>query len=124
MKLLDQVRQCLRVQRYAARTQQCYLRWILQYIRFHKGTEGYWHPATHECSDITTFLTYLTVERYVSAGTQNQALTALLFLYQEVSIASCPNSTAVGHEAGGGCRSCCQPTRSAGCWRPCVDRGQ
>jgi hypothetical protein len=47
MKLLEQVRQALRVKHYAYRTEQCYLRWIGQYIRFHKTDEGFRHPALH-----------------------------------------------------------------------------
>ncbi len=84
MKLLDEVRQTLRVQRYSYRTEQCYLRWIEQYIRFHKTAEGFRHPALLGAAEVEGFLTYLAVERHVSASTQNQALGALLFLYRDV----------------------------------------
>lgn len=84
MKLLDEVRQTLRVKRYSYRTEQCYLRWIEQYIRFHKTAEGFRHPALLGAAEVEGFLTYLAVERHVSASTQNQALGALLFLYRDV----------------------------------------
>ncbi|HEY7314883.1 MAG TPA: integron integrase [Gemmataceae bacterium] len=84
MKLLEEVRQALRVKRYSYRTEQCYLRWIEQYIRFHKAAEGFRHPALLGAAEVEGFLTYLAVERHVSASTQNQALGALLFLYRDV----------------------------------------
>jgi integron integrase len=84
MKLLDQVRHCLRVRRYAYRTEECYVRWIEQYVRFCKGPDGFRHPATLGAAEVEAFLTYLAVERHVSASTQNQALGALLFLYRDV----------------------------------------
>lgn len=84
MKLLEQVRQTLRVKHYAYRTEQCYLRWIEQFIRFHKTVEGFRHPALLGATEVEGFLTHLAVARHVSASTQNQALNALVFLYREV----------------------------------------
>lgn len=84
MKLLEQVRQTLRVKRYSYRTEQCYLRWIEQYIRFHKTAEGFRHPTSLGAAEVEGFLTHLAVERHISASTQNQALSALLFLYKDV----------------------------------------
>jgi integron integrase len=84
MKLLEEVRQALRVKRYSYRTEQCYLRWIEQYVRFHKTAEGFRHPALLGAAEVEGFLTYLAVERHVSASTQNQSLGALLFLYRDV----------------------------------------
>jgi hypothetical protein len=84
VKLLDQVRHCLRVRRYSYRTEQCYVHWAERYIRFHKGPDGFRHPATLGAAEVEAFLTYLAVERHVSASTQNQALGALLFLYRDV----------------------------------------
>jgi integron integrase len=81
---LDQVRHCLRVRRYAWRTEECYVRWAERYVRFHKGPDGFRHPATLGASEVEAFLTHLAVERHVSASTQNQALGALLFLYRDV----------------------------------------
>jgi hypothetical protein len=72
VKLLEQVRNCLRVKRYAYRTEQCYVRWITQYIHFHKTVEGFRHPVTLGAAEVEGFLTHLAVERHVSASTQNQ----------------------------------------------------
>jgi integron integrase len=80
MKLLDQVRHAARVKHFSYRTEQCYVQWITRYIRFH----GIRHPNTMGIAEIEAFLTHLAVEGQVSASTQNQALGALLFLYQEV----------------------------------------
>jgi hypothetical protein len=66
------------------RTEQCYLRWIEQYIRFHRTAEGFRHPGTLGGPEVESFLTYLAVQRHVSASTQTQALSALLFLYRDV----------------------------------------
>ena len=84
MKLLEQVRNALRVRRFALRTEQCYVRWAEQYIRFHKGPDGFRHPADMGAAEIEKFLTHLAVQRRVAASTQNQALAALLFLYRDV----------------------------------------
>ncbi|HWA99036.1 MAG TPA: integron integrase [Pirellulales bacterium] len=87
MKLLDQVRAVARVRHFSRRTEAAYIRWIIQYIRFH-GTR---HPRELPPAAIEGFLTYLAVERHVAASTQNQALAALLFLYQQVLRIELPN---------------------------------
>ena len=79
-KLLDQVRDKLRVKHYSIRTEQSYTDWIKRYILFH----GKRHPNEMGAEDIETFLTHLAVEGNVAAATQNQAKSALLFLYREV----------------------------------------
>ena len=79
-RLLDQVRDRLRVKHYALRTEQAYVDWIKRFILFH----GKRHPADMGAPEIEAFLTHLAVDRTVSASTQNQALAALLFLYKEV----------------------------------------
>ena len=79
-KLLDQVRDALRTKHYSYRTEQTYLDWIKRYILFHKKR----HPERMGEDEIRTFLTYLAVERKFAASTQNQALSALLFLYRVV----------------------------------------
>jgi integron integrase len=84
MKLLDQVRSVARLRHLSLRTEQCYARWVEQYIRFHKTAEGFRHPATLGAAEVEQFLTFLAVQRHVSASTQNQALAALLFLYRDV----------------------------------------
>lgn len=79
-KLLDQLRQQIRVRNYSIRTETVYAEWAKRYIRFHR----YRHPAEMGAAEIEAFLTHLAVKRDVSASTQNQALAALLFLYKEV----------------------------------------
>jgi integron integrase len=84
-KLLDVVRDQLRTAHYALRTERCYLRWIEQYLRFHRARFGAWrHPRELGPDDIAAYLTHLAVEQTVSASTQNQAFAALLYLYQQV----------------------------------------
>lgn len=79
-KLLDRVRDVLRRKNYAYRTEQAYVSWIKRYIFFHNLK----HPEDLTEHDIESFLTYLAVQRGVAPSTQNQALAALQFLYQEV----------------------------------------
>ncbi len=79
-KLLDRTRDAIRVKHYSYRTEQTYVDWIERYIRFHQLR----HPAEMNVPEIEAFLTYLAVERNVSPSTQNQALSALLFLYRYV----------------------------------------
>lgn len=79
-KLLDQVRQQIRLRNYSIRTERVYAEWIKRFIRFH----AYRHPAEMGAAEIEAYLTHLAVKRDVSASTQNQALAALLFLYKQV----------------------------------------
>lgn len=78
-KLLDQVRDLLRLKHYSYRTEQTYLDWIKRYILFHNKR----HPRDMGMPEIRAFLTHLAVEEHVAASTQTQALSALLFLYRE-----------------------------------------
>ena len=86
-RLLDLVRSQIRVKHYSIRTEKSYLSWIKQYIRFH----GLKHPKDMGVSEVERFLSYLAVSRKVSASTQNQALSALLFLYRHVLKIKLPN---------------------------------
>src|SRR4051812_32872342 len=79
-KLLTQVHEVIRRRYYSRRTEEAYVHWIKRYIYF----SGKRHPAEMGEAEVTAFLNYLAVQRKVSAGTQNQALSALLFLYKEV----------------------------------------
>jgi integrase len=79
-KLLDRVRWHLRVKHYSIRTEQAYIDWIRRFILFH----GKRHPGDMGEQEIAAFLTHLAVNRNVAASTQNQALSALLFLFQQV----------------------------------------
>ena len=79
-RLLDQVRQRCRVKHYSIRTESCYVDWIRRFILFHDKR----HPRTMGAPEVEAFLTHLAVNRNVAASTQNQALSAILFLYKEV----------------------------------------
>ena len=79
-KLLDQIRDRIRLKHYSRRTEDVYLDWAKRYILYHNKT----HPQEMGKKEIEDFLTYLARDRKVSASTQNQARSALLFLYKEV----------------------------------------
>jgi integron integrase len=79
-KLLDQVREVLRRKHYSIRTEQAYVDWIKRFIFFHEKR----HPVQMGESEVTAFLSHLASARNVAVSTQNQALSALLFLYGEV----------------------------------------
>jgi integron integrase len=79
-KLLDQVRDTIRLKHYSMSTEKTYVAWIKRYILFHHKQ----HPKDMDVPEIEAFLTHLAVQQRVAASTQNQALNALLFLYREV----------------------------------------
>jgi integron integrase len=79
-RLLDRVREAIRSRHYSRRTEKAYVHWIRRFIFFH----GKRHPAEMGAAEVTAFLTSLAVQDKVAASTQNQALSALLFLYREV----------------------------------------
>lgn len=79
-KLLDQVREALRTKHYSYRTEQTYVDWIKRYILFHKKQ----HPKELGVEEIREFIAHLAAERKVATSTQNQALSATLFLYRTV----------------------------------------
>jgi integron integrase len=79
-KLLDQVRQAVRVRHYSLRTEHAYAQWVKRFVLFH----GKRHPKEMGEKEVSEFLTHLAVHQQVSASTQNQAFSALLFLYREV----------------------------------------
>jgi integron integrase len=79
-KLLDQVRLAIRTKHYSIRTEEAYVQWIKRFILFHHKR----HPKEMGADEVSQFLSDLAVKRHVAASTQNQALSAILFLYQEV----------------------------------------
>lgn len=79
-KLLESVREEIRRRNYSYRTEQAYVGWIIRFIKF-SGTK---HPADIGGDEITAYLNYLANEREVAASTQNQALCALVFLYDHI----------------------------------------
>ena len=70
----------MRLKRYSPRTEQAYVDWIKRFIRFH----GVRHPQEMGADEVKAFLNHLATQMNVAASTQNQAFSALLFLYQEV----------------------------------------
>ena len=79
-KLLDQVRDVIRLKHYSLRTERSYSDWIERFIRFHHMR----HPREMSEAEVSAFLTHLARDGQVAASTQNQALSAILFLYQQV----------------------------------------
>jgi len=85
-RLLDVLRQTLRVQHYSLRTEQQYVNWVRRFLCFHHHR----HPREMGAAEVSSFLTHLAVEGQVSTSTQNQAMPALLFLYRDVLMLSLP----------------------------------
>jgi integron integrase len=85
-RLLDQVRDRVRVKHYSIRTEQAYVEWVRRFVVF----SGLRHPREMGREEVEAFLTHLAVAGRVSASTQNQAKSALLFLYKEVLGAELP----------------------------------
>jgi integrase len=79
-KLLDRVRAAIRAHHYSLRTEEAYVGWVRRFILFHHKR----HPAEMGEPEINQFLTHLAVVENVAASTQNQTLSGILFLYQEV----------------------------------------
>ena len=80
VKLLDKVRQCIRLKGYSIRTEKSYASWIKRFILFH----GKRHPQDMGKPEIEAFLSNLVMTRNVASSTQNQAFNAILFLYNHV----------------------------------------
>jgi integron integrase len=85
-RLLDQLRQAIRVRHYAIRTEDAYVGWVRRFILFH----GKRHPLRMGPGEVAAFLTHLAVQRHVAPATQAQARSALLFLYREVLAVQLP----------------------------------
>ncbi len=79
-KLLDQVRESIRLKHYSIRTEDAYVNWIKRYILFHNKT----HPSELSETHIREFLSHLAIKRKVASSTQNQAFMAILYLYKNV----------------------------------------
>jgi integron integrase len=79
-ELMGEVRSALRARHYSRRTEQAYCLWVRRFIRFH----GLRHPSDMAEAEINAFVTHLAVAEHVSASTQTQALSAILFLYRHV----------------------------------------
>ena len=96
-KLLDQLKEVLRVKHYSLRTEEAYVQWVRRFLKFHRvktstplpgrGGEGEWqwrHPRELGVAEVVAFLNHLANVEHVAAATQNQALNALSFLYTQV----------------------------------------
>jgi site-specific recombinase XerD len=92
-RLLVQLRHAIRLHQYSPRTEEAYTGWVRRFV----GFNGMRHPAELGAPEVTRFLTHLASAGRVSASTQTQALSALLFLYRHVMRAG------PGHHAGGVC---------------------
>ena len=79
-RLMDRLRAAIRVRHYSLRTEEAYRQWVRRFIFFH-GTK---HPTSMGEPEVSAFLSHLAVDRNVAASTQNQALSAILFLYTHV----------------------------------------
>jgi len=90
VRLYDQCREVLRFHHYALRTEEAYLQWIRRYLKFHRSADwtgpqqGWRHPKEMGSAEVREFLTHLALRSDVAASTQNQALNALVFLYEQV----------------------------------------
>ena len=80
--LLTQVRNTIRARHYSRRTEEAYIRWIRRFVRYQGGR----HPVAIGAQEVSDFLSSLAEDRGVSASTQNQASSALLFLYRDVLV--------------------------------------
>jgi len=102
-RLIDRLREEVRARHYSRRTEKAYWYWIRYFIFFH----GKRHPAQMGAAEVTAFLSWLATVRNVAAATQNQALSALLFLTSTCSGKGCLGSTRwCGRKGPCGCRRC------------------
>src|ERR1041384_4254698 len=79
-RLIERFHEAIRALHYSRRTEKTYWYWVRWFVVFH----GKRHPRELGAAEVTAFLSWLATERNVAAATQNQALSALLFLYQKV----------------------------------------
>jgi hypothetical protein len=86
IKLLDPMRNVMRLKHMSLRTENAYVSWVKRFILFHEKR----HPAEMGADEIRAFLTHLAVQGKVAASTQNSALNALVFLYHQVLKQPCP----------------------------------
>ena len=111
-RLLDRIREATRVRHYSIRTETAYVDWARRFILFHEKR----HPAGMGPDEVTAFLTHLAVDRSVSASTQNQAKSALLFLYRVVLGVQLPwLDDVIAAKGRAACRSCSRIRRCAPC---------
>ena len=84
-KLLDQMREVLRVKHYSLRTEEAYVQWVRRFLKFYRDRAGAWkHPRELGATEVVAFLNHLANVEHVAAATQNQALNSVAFLYSQV----------------------------------------
>ena len=92
MKLLQRLDRACRLAHFARSTREQYARWVEQFLRFHRAADGAWRtPGQLRGPDVGAFLTHMAVERRLSESSQNQALCALVFLYERVLVGELTN---------------------------------
>jgi len=79
-KLLDQLKEIIRIRHYSIRTEEAYVEWVKRFILFHNKR----HPLTMGAQEVKEYLSWLAIRQKVAASTQNQALNAIVFLYKHV----------------------------------------
>ena len=112
------MREAVRTRQYSIRTEEAFFRWIRQYILFFNKR----HPSEIGASEVSAFLSYLAVKRRVAASTQNQALSALLFLYREVLDQQIEwvDDVESARRSPRDCRSFSPKRRCRLCWHNCL----
>ena len=84
-RLMDQLREVLRLKHYSLRTEEAYGQWVRRFLKFHRDQAGVWrHPREMGAAEVVAFLNHLANVEHVAAATQNQALNAISFLYGQV----------------------------------------
>ena len=84
-KLMDQMREVLRVKHYSLRTEEAYVQWVRRFLKFQRDRAGAWrHPRELGATEVVAFLNHLANAEHVAAATQNQALNSIAFLYSQV----------------------------------------
>jgi hypothetical protein len=116
-RLLDRVRQALRLRHRSPRTEEAYVAWIRRFILFH----GKRHPGEMSAPEVVAFLSDLAVRGRVSASTQSQALAALRFLYD--CVLERPASAPTRPLVAGSATTCTRPPSSAPSAPPPCARG-
>ncbi len=114
-RLLDRVREAIRLRHYSRRTEKAYVHWTRRFVLFHNKR----HPEQMGGPEVTAFLSSLASDEHVAASTQNQALAALLFLYRHVLGVELPwlDEMVVRNDPCA-CRRCSPATRSRHCSQP------
>lgn len=98
MKLLDRLSMVGARKHLARSTIECYRNWVRQFLCFHRASNGSWRmPCDLRGPELSSFLTHLAVDRRCSASSQNQAVCAIMFLYQHVLENVIPQSHLSGH---------------------------